>query len=173
MSFDRLQCEILASRDARETALAQVLAQALGQNTVVFVSTALPGPCKTLPGADALFGWGLAELASRFGNIKTWVRNQDVLGSYAILEIPELANNVKQACIAIEDSKPVARLLDLDIYDVKGRRLSRSMFGEPLRTCLLCDQPAVDCIRLHRHSLDKVTDHAQHLLAGLLDPKPR
>jgi len=173
MSCVRLQADILAARDAREAALAQVLARAVGTGSIVFVSTALPGPCKAPPGSDALFGWGLAELAGRFGRMETWVRDQDTLGPYAILGAAEPADAVKLACIAIEDSRPAARLLDLDVYDADGSRLGRTGFGAPPRACLLCNHPAVDCMRLHRHPLDKVIDHAHRLLAGLLDPTPR
>jgi holo-ACP synthase len=173
MSCVRLQADILAARDAREAVLGQVLARAAGPATVVFVSMAIPGPCKTPPGSDALFGWGLAELTDRFDRVETWVRDWDALGPYAILEATEPADAVKRTCIAIEDSRPAARLLDLDVYDADGTRLGRIGFGVPPRACLLCNHPAVDCMRLHRHSLDRVIDHAHHLLADLLDPAPR
>ena len=174
MSCVRLQADILAARDAREAALGQVLAREAGPATVVFVSMAIPGPRKTPPGSDALFGWGLAELTDRFDRVETWARDRDALGPYAILRNAEPADAVKLACIAIEDSRPAARLLDLDVYDANGTRLSRIGFGAPPRACLLCNHPAVDCMRLHRHSWDRVIDHAHHLLAAdLLDPAPR
>jgi holo-ACP synthase CitX len=95
------------------------------------------------------------------------------LGPYAILRNTEPADAVKRACIAIEDSRPAARLLDLDVYDADGTRLGRIGFSAPPRACLLCNHPAVDCMRLHRHSPDRVIDHARHLLADLLDPALR
>ena len=47
---------------------------------------------------------------------------------------------------------------------ISERAARRIGFGAPPRACLLCNHPAVDCMRLHRHSPDRVIDHARHLL---------
>ena len=116
---------------------------------------------------------GAGAHPGRCDRLEGWVYARDALGPYAILWTAGPADAVKRACIAIEDSRSAARLLDLDVYAADGNRLGRTGFSVPPRACLLCDRPAVDCMRLHRHSLDRVIDHAHRLLASLSDPPPR
>jgi holo-ACP synthase CitX len=89
----------------------------------------------------------------------------DALGPYAItgLDIEPLA--AKRRCIVLEASHPAARLIDLDIYSAAGIQVDRACLDLPRRTCLLCSQPAVECIRAKRHSLDQVVRKVHALLA--------
>jgi holo-ACP synthase len=163
MSFAKLRAEILAARDSREATLAAVLGRTPA--SLVFVSTALPGPRKDLAGSEALFRWALAELGVHLRSTQALAQGRDVLGPYAIVTVGMPAAKTKQACIAIEDSQPPARLLDLDVYGADGTRLGRLDIGKSPRLCLLCNQPAADCIRLKRHSMEELINHAQDLLA--------
>jgi holo-ACP synthase len=163
MSCAKLKAEILAARDNREAMLNAVLGTTPA--SLVFVSTALPGPRKDLTGSDDLFRWALTELERRLGSLQALAQGRDVLGPYAIVAVGLSAAITKQACVALEDSQPPARLLDLDIYGADGTRLGRLDIGQPARRCLLCNQPAADCIRLKRHATEELIHHAKNLLA--------
>lgn len=166
MSFVRLRAEILAARDARQVLLDAALDAALAGAGAVFVATAIPGPRKDLAGSGALFRWALAELEGRLGTTRALLQDRwDILGPYAIVAVDAPITATKRACIAIEDACPPARLLDLDVYDAAGRRVGRVDLGQPPRACLLCTQPAADCMRLRRHAMEALTHHAEHLLA--------
>lgn len=166
MSCARLQTELLAARDAREAVLGALLANTPG--TLVMVSSALPGPDKTPPGSAALFAWGLAELHRRLGDGVDLAGGEDLLGPYRVVASALDARWVKTHCLAIEAASPAARLLDLDVY-TEGVRLGRADIGEAARRCLLCEQPAADCIRLRRHSLEALLERVHELLAPFVD----
>jgi holo-ACP synthase/triphosphoribosyl-dephospho-CoA synthase len=58
----------------------------------------------------------------------------------------------KSLAVQVEDLPDYGRLLDIDVYDTDGRQLSRAMLGLPLRTCFLCAEDAITCMRQGRHS---------------------
>jgi holo-ACP synthase CitX len=133
---------------------------------MLMVSTVIPGPRKELPGGEILFRWALAELADRLAEISLLARIQDALGPYVLLATSEPADEVKAMCVVIEDSRPAARLLDLDVYPAPGRRVGRAELGLPPRPCLLCSESAVDCMRLNRHPQQDLICHVENLLAA-------
>lgn len=166
MWYAGLHAELLAARDTRQMLLEAV--QRVVPDTVIFVSTAVPGTCKTPPGSGRLFHWALTRLRARLRGLQLVCESSDPLGPYAMLTLKRPARAVKRACIAIEDTVPAARLLDLDVYAPGHRRLGRVEAGWPARHCLLCEEPAVDCIRLQRHSLHTVVARAHALLRSEL-----
>lgn len=164
MSYARLRAELLHARDGRE-----VLVQAALEGTpatVVMVSTVIPGPRKTPAGSERLVHWAVEELERRLSGAWLLARNRDALGLYALLATRQHAVEVKARCVAIEDSRPAARLLDLDVHPTPGRRLGRAELGLPPRPCLLCGEPAVDCMRLNRHPQQGLVRHVERLLVG-------
>lgn len=162
MSYARLQAELLAARDAREALLAALLAS--GPDTLIFAGTAIPGPDKSPPGSSALFDRGIDRLQRDLGSFRVLAGGHDLLGPYRVLASSVDSCRVKQCCLDIETAEPAARLLDLDVYGGAGTRIGRADLGTPPRSCLLCDQPAGDCIRLRRHSMASILDHVDTLL---------
>lgn len=162
MSFARLRSELLAARDAREALLGEMLADTT--TTVVFASTAVPGPRKSPPGVDVLLRWSLARLKGRTDTCRLLASGSDRLGPYALLSMEAEPRAAKRACLAIENGHSAARLLDLDVYGPDAVRVGRIDLGEPARQCLLCEQPAADCIRLHRHPTRTLVARAESML---------
>lgn len=167
MLYVRLRSELLAAREAREALVSEVLVATAAP--LVLVSTAMPGPCKTPPGSAALFAWGVGQLREWLDGCRTLADGEDVLGPYALIAAAVDPYRLKAASLAIEAAIPAARLLDLDVYATTGARIGRAEQGEPARRCLLCAEPASDCIRLNRHSLEHLLDHVGHLLAPFAD----
>jgi holo-ACP synthase CitX len=162
MSYARLRSELLAVRDAREALFGSILTPAT--TTVIFVSTAMPGPRKSPAGSDALFHWGITRLVDRSDGCRLIHTASDRLGPYAILTATAEPHAVKRECVSIENEQPAARLLDLDVYGLDTKRIGRVEVGELPRPCLLCTEPAVDCIRLKRHPMEALLERVHHLL---------
>lgn len=156
--------QLLAARDRRHAALARVL-QA-GAPATLQLSLNLPGPDKMPAGARPLFAWALREAMLNIPGLRLQLNDHDVLGPYAIATLPGEPLGAKRCCLRIEDSRPVARLLDLDIYTAAGRQIGRSSLGQAARPCLLCPQPAVDCMRSRRHPYPDLIARAHELLAA-------
>ena len=162
-SFAKSRRSYLDARDNRQDALAWALGR--GHPATLFLALNIPGGDKTPPGAEALFLWMLNQLPAVLPGIVESSKFHDVLGPYAILGLDADPKMVKEACVHLETGHPSSRLIDLDVYSPDGQQVDRNALGLPGRTCLVCDQPAVDCIRAKRHSLHTVIHRDHELLA--------
>ena len=163
MLSDKFANSLLQARDRRQDALTRVLCQ--GLQATLFLSMNIPGVQKTPPGAEALFGWMLDEMTRSFPGLVLHGKCRDSLGNYAILAVDMDPVEAKKCCVSLEESHPSARLIDLDVYTTSGEQVGRSGLDLPGRRCLVCDLPAVDCIRVKRHALDEVLGRTHALLA--------
>jgi holo-ACP synthase len=154
---------VLAARDARQAELDRHLGAG---RTLVAVSLAVPGPEKVPPGAGALFAWGAREVLRAFPGADELLASEDALGAFALFAVPAAAVPSKTRCVAIESSRPAARLLDLDVYSPEGASVDRAALRLPPRPCLCCPEPARECIRAGRHDRQEVVARALALLAG-------
>ncbi|MES9944534.1 MAG: citrate lyase holo-[acyl-carrier protein] synthase [Candidatus Thiodiazotropha sp.] len=168
MSYAKLQSEILLARDIREQVLSAYL-KTIG-NTLVFISTAVPGRDKAPIGISSLFHWTLSEVEKRFSSV-VWQTDlaHDVLGPYILFSTQHDPDETKRFCIEIEETHPAARLMDLDVYSGPTQRLGRENISFPPRRCLLCDDVATHCIRTRRHDSEKLYAHTTRLLNNFRD----
>lgn len=168
MSCAALRLSLLAARDARQQSLDQALGQlrSAGWQATLAVSLNIAGADKAPPGAAALFAAVMRRLAEVFPRGVVLQRSDDVLGPYALLDLPLPADEAKRLCLTIEDGEPAARLVDLDIYTADGEQLGRAQLGLPARRCLVCSEAAVDCMREQRHLLDAIVARTDELLVA-------
>jgi len=159
------EARALAARDARQ-ALLDAHRPPTGA-ALVAVALNVPGPDREPPGALALQAWALARLVAALPGARPVHSGGDALGPFALLEVPGAPAGVKRACAAIEAATPAARLVDLDVYGPDGAPTGRAALGLPPRACLLCEAPAVECIRLRRHPPAAVLERVRALLAGV------
>jgi len=62
---------------------------------------------------------------------------------------------LKKYGIKLEESE-LGRMIDFDVYDSEFNQVSRTDLGLSSRSCIICDEPAHECIRSMKHSLDSV-----------------
>jgi holo-ACP synthase len=155
----------LLARDARQALLDAHRAPA--GSALVAVTLNVPGPDREPPGALALQAWALARLVAAFPSAHPVHSGGDALGPFALLLVPGEPLEVKRRCVAVEAAAPAARLVDLDVYGPDGAQAGRAALGLPPRPCLLCEAPAVECIRLGRHPLPAVLARVHAHLATL------
>lgn len=160
--FDDSRREALRARDARQEAMDRWCG--LG-TTVVAISLAVPGPAKLPPGAMKLWSWATSELRHAFPPAQRVHVSTDGLGPFELWTIPDDASIVKRRCVAVENARPAARLLDVDVYSPEGTPIDRASLQLPPRTCLCCGEPARDCVRARRHAPEDVVARALALLA--------
>ena len=165
MSCAAYRSKLLAARDRRQGVLARYLAA--GYPAIATIALNLPGAEKAPPGAEHLFSRTLRALVRLVPGLINLSTGSDSLGPFAIMHLELPPAEAKGRCVALEESAPWGRLVDVDIYDRQGAPLSRTLLGLPPRLCLLCDRPAVECIRLQRHPLELVVRKAHELLATL------
>jgi holo-ACP synthase CitX len=109
----------------------------------------------------------MGELVAAFPDASLLHARSDALGPLALWAARGAPAEVKRRCLAIEASRPAARLLDLDVYSPDGASIDRASLQLPPRACLCCEEPARECILLARHGFPELVARARQLLADL------
>ena len=76
--------------------------------------------------------------------------------------------------VQIEEDSDFGRLLDIDVLDKNGQKISRTAVGREQRKCFLCGETAAACSRSRKHSwkelmLQIITILQEHFTAQFLD----
>lgn len=160
---------LLAARDNRQDALQRACYRVrAGQpavvSSIVFLSLNIPGADKALPGTERLFSALCETFHASFPQACVLEADNDVLGPFALFQVPATPEAVKRACLGIESAQPAFRLADLDVYTPDEQQIGRGELGLARRTCLLCSEPAVDCMRLRTHDFAALVNRVHELL---------
>lgn len=83
---------------------------------------------------------------------------ENLEGKIYLFFIQDSALEIKKSTIFFEENHILGRCVDLDVYDIDGRGLSRSDFNLPKRKCLICDDLAFVCGRSMKHSHQEIKD---------------
>ena len=158
------EADFLEARDGRQQELDRILAQYGSEHaSFLLISANVPGAGKHRPGIARLLGGALHSLRRGIG-LKVLLSRRDVLGPFHIAASSLPPIDVKRAAIAIEAESPSARLLDVDVYGPNGSAVDRSGLGLAPRPCLVCAEPARECILLRRHSTSELLERVDSLL---------
>jgi len=72
---------------------------------------------------------------------------------------------LKKMSVEIEETHTLGRLLDIDVYNINKKQISRTEIGELTRKCFICSNEARSCIILKRHSLKELNKKINFLLS--------
>jgi holo-ACP synthase len=164
MSYAALRISLLAARDQRQALLERLFPASFP--TTLMLSLNLPGDAKTGERAEQLFVWGEQELTGALPMHRV-LQGSDALGPFALYHSSLPAREAKLIAMEVEGGHPAGRLLDLDIYDASGQQLGRSGLGFPPRSCLLCEEAALACIRAGRHTSKALKAQAHMVIDAL------
>ena len=79
---------------------------------------------------------------------------------------------LKRLAVDIEESHPLGRLFDIDVFGDHPTAVGREALGLAPRRCLVCDRPAHECVRSKRHSLTAVRTSIATLIQANLEDLP-
>lgn len=136
---------ILEAREKRQQTVSDLLQR---YPTVVSIKSNVPGKTKLHPLA--------CFLVKRFARLLAFLTGSsrevaDADGYYHLYGLNDDASAIKQKTVLVEESEPLGRFIDIDVYDKNGP-LSR-IRG---RKCYICDDLAANCIRSGRHLASEV-----------------
>ena len=156
---------MLAARDGRDREFHRALAdpEAGAAGAFLVLSTNLPGAVKQRPGLALLAHAALERLVVDL-DLQLLVSGCDLLGPYHLGWCRQEPRAAKDAALLLESQAPAGRLLDIDVYRPDGVQVDRASLGLPARACLVCAEPARECILLQRHSAAELQARVQALL---------
>lgn len=155
--------EILDARDARAERQKELLAQ-YGKSLVCFTMN-IPGPVKLDRDISIGFFVGCRLLRDALAGRVVFAqeyRKHTGCEAYFVADMP--ARELKLLTLELEESSPVGRLFDMDVFGADGSRITRESLGYPRRKCLLCDNDAVICAARRSHALTELRDKTDFLL---------
>ncbi|WP_109077277.1 triphosphoribosyl-dephospho-CoA synthase CitG [Aggregatibacter kilianii] len=155
--------QLLAAREERALLQQKLLTQ-YGQSLLCVTLTAVGGVKKNAL-LDYVFAKTREKLTALFTQLAVTPSAEIIrlpeTGHEAYFVLPIDAKALKAAMIELEESLPLARLWDLDVFDHTGKLLSRKDFGMPPRACLVCGADAKTCARSRAHAVTEIVAEMQ------------
>ena len=150
--------DILLARGKRGDRLSQLLKQY--EKPVVLVTMNIPGSIKdTELYRRALQAYKVSfkeELKKSKMSVFDEVLYYLKTGTEWYIVINDLDMKVKEKCIFYEETHPLGRFFDMDVYTEPLASMSRVNFGKKPRKCIICSDSAHGCSRSQKHSLESL-----------------
>lgn len=144
--------------DAREKRIFHIDESLKESPIVLCIKANIPGPNKNLWYGKYLVLYFKKLLEHTCDSCTSYTYQSDD-GYYALIHLPDDdVISIKHFLMHIEETHPLGRLIDLDIFHRQNKSVSRIDIGAPLRTCMLCEEPAILCMRYQKHSLEEMLD---------------
>ena len=165
--------EILAARDARHAIQMQLLKEYPGK-ALICLTVVMPGERKCNRLTKTIGDAACKAIKETFGS-SLFLPRQSLLpdnprisktGYEAFFLASGKILEVKKASVDIEDTHPLGRLFDIDVIGSDGVPVSRSQLKADPRKCLLCDNEARLCMRLHTHTHQELLEKIGETVAA-------
>jgi len=158
-----LMLERREARTATQHCLLARFGRPLAQLTLVN-----PGAIKDTAQSRFVFDLGLGAMQEALSNAGHAVLGYEgsyfVTGPEMLMVVDAEPQAVKHTLMALENQHPLGRLWDVDVIDQSGISLSRRHLELPARRCLVCEQPAHDCVRSRLHPLSDLQQAVQNTI---------
>lgn len=164
MQYAELKNSILKARQQRWDNL-MMLTETCTNGCIAAITGNAPGAVKDSPALRELIGHaekGMAKSAQAL----TIGSYGDAAGYVVFMHCPLSIKEAKEIAVVIETAHEWNRLLDIDIYGAQGAAADRRSMGLAPRKCLLCGEPAADCIRIQKHDYCDIVRETERLLRG-------
>lgn len=138
-------------------------------SVIVALGMNIPGPIKYSAEILEAFKAGTKAMAESLNSRGIVVTDEiEAAKKEGCLKILSVKHNdplfVKKIMVDIEETHPLGRLYDIDVYDKEGKGLSREAFGAPVRRCLLCGQEAKVCGRNRSHTVEELYKRVEDII---------
>ncbi len=137
--------------------------------TIVSLGMNIPGPKKISPGILKAFTAGTEALEQKLAGEKIRVAEDAVImdrAGYCKFYAADSPDPllVKKITADLEETHPLGRLFDIDVYDGNGRGISREELGISPRKCLICGRDAKICGRSRSHGAEELYKRVEEII---------
>ena len=152
--------EVLHFREQRLEIQRKLISQY--QLPIVSFTMNIAGPVKRSALIDYVFSLSVYRIFEELGRPLYFRTESSTAGSEAFFVYDREPRELKAACIRIEEQDAAGRLLDIDVINTSGEKLSRPEG----RRCIVCGGPVELCARSRAHGLDSLRAKTAKLLYG-------
>ena len=155
---------LLASRD-RRVAMQQKLRETYPNLTLVCLTVIMPGNVKRNLSSLITAHAATTSLINRFDGKITDIKINDLPTGYELYMVTSISrNDAKALACDIEDTHPLGRLFDIDVFDANGIPIKRESVGYAPRKCLLCDNESRYCMRNRSHTPQQLMEKIDSMI---------
>ncbi len=157
---------LLASRDARQAMQQQLIAANPGL-TLVCLTVVMPGSVKRNEQSLTVAKAAVEAMKHEMDDRLTYLDERDLPTGYEaflLVSMPPL--EAKKVTCGIEESHPLGRLFDIDVFDADGCQVSREAVGLRPRRCMLCENEARWCMRNRTHTQEELHTFINSLISS-------
>jgi len=79
-------------------------------------------------------------------------------GPESILIADSRVPHLKELMIHIEETHPLGRLFDIDVFNHNGEQYSRTRLNHTPRSCYICGESAKICARSRKHDISEIIE---------------
>lgn len=163
--------EVLDSREYRAEAQREMRLKYSAQgDALISLTVNMPGSRKYTGDTVQLVYFALRELQLRFAEYGFLLSEERIFhwntGPVVLVSVRGDAHQCKKIAIEIEKEFKSGRLLDIDVFDSQGNLISRDGYQLPRRSCMVCERPAVECVRSQAHQSEEVMSAVKELLVS-------
>jgi holo-ACP synthase len=138
-------------------------------SVIVAIGMNIPGPKKTSPDIIKAFKAGGQAIYDSLQGQKIQVEEEkEITKKEGCLKVFAVKSEdplfIKKIMINIEETHPLGRLFDIDVYDRTGKGMSREQLGITARRCLLCGQEAKACGRSRNHTVEELYKRVEDII---------
>ena len=137
--------------NTRHASLMRVIQR--GYSAILILSLSIPTKGINNSIVEEILTWGSRILIDKFPGIVDLDSSKDAAGRYIVFGVDNtMPISAKAQCINIETDYIVGHILNIDVYDVFGKKVSRRMLNKTRRICPICSDFADKCIRNNKHN---------------------
>lgn len=157
---------LLESRDRRRERQQEWL-KSDSSATLVVLTIVMPGSVKRSDLSIKAAAAAVKALRDTFAGCMIRMETFDlVTGFETFMLLGASPESVKRKTCDIEDTHPLGRLFDIDVFSSSGVPLSRTELGLESRKCLICGNDARVCMRTGVHSYDDLLARISHMISS-------
>jgi holo-ACP synthase CitX len=147
--------KILEAREERADKIDEMIKEY--KNPVIVMRVNYPGLNKSNELTISIMK-DMNKVISEILGFKFYIKcvTQGAEGPVIYISVSEEVKSLKKIAINIEEKHILGRCLDIDVYDIDGRSISRQELGYEVRKCYLCQEYAHNCVRARVHSEEQV-----------------
>lgn len=156
--------QLLHSRDERQ-ALEKRLIEAHKGLTLLVLTVVMPGRIKRNDNSLIVARAGIETLHQAFREHIRYELERDLPTGYEFFMLADVpVEKAKRISCGLEDTHPLGRLFDIDVFTDTIRPVSRTEYGLPPRRCLICEEDARVCMRTQKHTYKELEERINQLI---------
>jgi len=159
----KILIEILDAREARANRQKELIKKY--PYTLISFTLNTPGSIKNSNLYSKIHKEGMDYLLATLLEMNITIIHTETIdkstGKEGFISLDIDAIKMKKMAVNIENTHYLGRLFDFDIFDSNYKQINRSNLKLEPRKCLICDEDALNCIRLKNHTYEQLVSKVE------------